>query len=286
MNFKVQPLPAGLYFVATPIGSARDITLRALDILASADVIAAEDTRTARKLMDIHGLPVKGRTFVAFHDHSSDVVCARLVDDIKAGKSVACVSEAGTPLIADPGYELGIAVANAGLTVTAAPGPSALLSALSLAGLPTDRFAFAGFLPSTQTARQVEIANLRALDFTVVLYESPKRLMSLLEDLSHVLGPDRRAAVCRELTKKFEEVQRGTLAELIAAFEDRAIKGEIVVVLDRAQQNEADDQDIEAALTEALQSMRIKDAATVVAGAFGLPRKEVYQIALRLKDNT
>ena len=161
MNFERKPLSAGLYFVATPIGAARDITLRGLDILASADVIAAEDTRTARKLMDIHGVPLEGRPLVAFHDHSGEGPISRLVEQIKAGKSVAYVSEAGTPLVADPGYELSSAVIKAGLPVIAAPGPSAVLGALAVAGLPTDRFAFVGFLPASRAAREAEIADLR-----------------------------------------------------------------------------------------------------------------------------
>lgn len=286
MNFEIRPLSAGLYFVATPIGAARDITLRGLDILASADIIASEDTRTTRKLMDIHGVPLGDRQLVAFHDHSSAAVVARLVEAIRGGKSVACVSEAGTPLIADPGYELGVAAAKAGLAVTSAPGPSAAIAALSVSGLPTDRFAFIGFLPSTSAARKSEIAGLRALDMTLVLYESPKRLTALLGDLKAGLEPDRRAVVCRELTKKFEEVQRGTLEDLVEVFSDRAIKGELVVLIDRAETAEQDSAEIEAALTTALQTMRIKDAATTVAGAYGLARKDVYQLALTLKDKS
>ena len=285
MNFEVRPLPAGLYFVATPIGNARDITLRALDILASADVIAAEDTRTARKLMEIHGVPLADRSLVAFHDHSKDGVIARLIDQIKDGKSVACVSEAGTPLIADPGFELGRAAANESLLVTAAPGASALLSALSIAAVPTDRFAFVGFLPSTSSARKTEIAKLKALDFTFVIYESPKRLLALLGDVIDVLGKDRKVTVCRELTKKFEEVQRGTAAEVAEHFKVQAPRGEIVVLIEKAIDDGVSDSELKAALTEALKSMRIKDASTAVAGAYGLPRKDVYQLALGLKDD-
>lgn len=284
MNFQVRPLSAGLYFVATPIGSARDITLRALDILASADLIAAEDTRTARKLMEIHGVPLGDRQLVAFHDHSSGNVVERLIAQIRDGKSVACVSEAGTPLIADPGYELGVAAAKAGVMVTSAPGPSAVLAALTVSGLPTDKFAFAGFLPSSSTARKTELANLRALDFTLVLYESPKRLVALINDIIEVLGAERRVVICRELTKKFEEVLRGTAQELAEILADRSIKGEIVVMIERATGDDATDDDVLEALTKALETMRIKDAATTVAGAFGLPRKDVYQMALDLKD--
>ncbi|MCG3266785.1 16S rRNA (cytidine(1402)-2'-O)-methyltransferase [Yoonia sp. I 8.24] len=285
MNFVNKPLSAGLYFVATPIGSARDMTLRGLDILTSADLIAAEDTRTARKLMEIHGVPLNGRKVVAFHDHSGEGAVARLVSDIQGGKSVAYVSEAGTPLVADPGYELGVAAIAAGLFVTAAPGASAVLAALTVSGLPTDRFAFVGFLPAAKQQRETEIAALRDVPFTLVFYESPKRVGEMLGNLRDVLGGDRQAVVCRELTKKFEETQRGTLAELADAFDGRAVKGELVVLVGRAGATDVAELDVEDALREAMQTMRVKDAATVVAGALGLPRRQVYQTALGMKDD-
>ncbi|WP_108813808.1 16S rRNA (cytidine(1402)-2'-O)-methyltransferase [Loktanella sp. Alg231-35] len=284
MNFEHKPLSAGLYFVATPIGAARDITLRSLDILASADLIAAEDTRTARKLMEIHGVGLNGRKVVAFHDHSGDGAVARLVRDIQGGKSVAYVSEAGTPLVADPGFELGRAVIAEGLTVTSAPGASAVLAALTVSGLPTDRFAFVGFLPASKQQRETEIAGLRDVPFTLVFYESPKRVGEMLGNLRDVLGGDREAVVCRELTKKFEEVVRGDLAALADQFADRQVKGEVVVLVGRAGARAVDDQDVSVALREAMKTMRVKDAATVVAGALGLPRRQVYQIALTLGD--
>lgn len=284
MNFEIKPLSAGLYFVATPIGAARDITLRGLDILASADVLAAEDTRTARKLLEIHGVPLGDRRVVAFHDHSGSGMIDKLLEAIKGGKSVAYVSEAGTPLIADPGYELGVAVASAGFDVIAAPGASAVLAALTVSGLATDRFAFVGFLPASKMARRTEIAALRDAPFTLVFYESPKRIHEMLGDLCDVLGGDREAAVCRELTKKFEETQRGTLGSLVDALDDRTLKGEIVVLVGRAGADVIADADVDAALRQALSTMRVKDAATAVAGAFGMPRKDVYQRALGLKD--
>ena len=286
MNFERKPLSAGLYFVATPIGAARDITLRALDILASADVIAAEDTRTARKLMDIHGIPLDGRNLVAFHDHSGESQVTRLVEMIKDGRAVAYVSEAGTPLVADPGYELGVAAIKADLPVTAAPGPSAVLGALTVSGLPTDRFAFVGFLPASKAQRESEIAALRDVPFTLVFYESPKRIREMLIDLRDTLGGGREAVVCRELTKKFEEVVRGDLDELVRVFETRKVKGEIVVLVGRAGAQAVADADVATALQEAMKTMRVKDAATTVAGAMGLPRRQVYQIALGLGDDT
>jgi 16S rRNA (cytidine1402-2'-O)-methyltransferase len=285
MNFVIKPLAAGLYFVATPIGAARDITLRSLDILASADLIAAEDTRTARQLMEIHGVPLNGRKVVAFHDHSGESAVARLVDDIKGGKSVAYVSEAGTPLVADPGYELGCAAIAQGLDVISAPGASAVLAALTVSGLPTDRFAFVGFLPAAKEQRKTEIASLRDVPFTLVFYESPKRVGEMLANLRDVLGGDRQAVVCRELTKKFEEVVRGDLGSLADAFADRQVKGEVVVLVGRAGAQDVADIDVTQALRDAMKTMRVKDAATVVAGALGLPRRQVYQIALGLGDD-
>lgn len=285
MNFERKPISAGLYFVATPIGSARDVTLRALDTLAMADVIAAEDTRTARKLMEIHGVPLGQRPLVAYHDHSGQKVRDRIVAEIAAGRAVAYVSEAGTPLVADPGYALGRAVIAAGLPVTAAPGASAVLAALTVSGLPTDRFAFLGFLPPGRSQRETEIAALRDLPLTMVFYESPKRVSEMLASLRDGLGEDREAAVCRELTKRFEEVSRGSLGELAAAFAGRNVKGEIVVLVGRAGAVEIDEGDVEQALREAMKTMRVKDAATLVAGAMGLPLRRVYQAALALASD-
>ncbi|MDE0849763.1 16S rRNA (cytidine(1402)-2'-O)-methyltransferase [Yoonia sp.] len=286
MNFVEKPLTAGLYFVATPIGSARDMTLRGLDILASADLIAAEDTRTARKLMEIHGVPLGTRQVVAYHDHSGEKPTDRLVEAVKSGKSVAYVSEAGTPLVADPGYELGVAMIAADLPVTTAPGASAVLAALTVSGLATDRFAFIGFLPSAKTQRETEIAGLRDMALTLVFYESPKRLNYMLTSLRDILGEDRNAAVCRELTKKFEEVRRGTLGTLVDDFADRRVKGEVVVLVARGNGEVVGEMDVQTALADAMQTMRVKDAATMVAGAMGLPRRQVYQMALGLEKET
>ena len=283
MNFDTKPISAGLYFVATPIGSARDITLRALDLLNGVDVIAAEDTRTARKLMDIHGVPLRQRQVLAYHDHSGDGMRARIVAEIAAGKSVAYVSEAGTPLVADPGYALGRAVIDAGLPLTSAPGASAVLAALTISGLPTDRFLFVGFLSAAKTQRDTEIAALRDAPFTLIFYESPKRVKDMLGSLSEIMGGERQAVVCRELTKRFEEVSRGTLSSLVSVFDGPAPRGEIVVVVGRAGATEILPATVEAALREAMKTMRMKDAATVVAGAMGLTRRQVYQTALTME---
>lgn len=285
VNYEKKQLSAGLYFVATPIGAARDITLRGLDILASADVIAAEDTRTAKRLMEIHGIPLRDRPVISYHDHSGDTVRARLMKNIADGKSVAYVSEAGTPLVADPGYVLGRAAIEAGFLVIGAPGPSAVIAALTVAGLPTDRFFFAGFPPNAKGARRKFIEEYADVPGTLVFYESPKRIQGMLGDLAQILGGERKAAVCRELTKRFEEVSRGSLNELNSAFSDRSVKGEIVVLVDRARGVQVSDQSMEEALREALKSMRIKDAATAVSEALGMPRRKVYQAALELRKD-
>ncbi|MEY4697018.1 MAG: rRNA ((1402)-2-O)-methyltransferase [Pseudomonadota bacterium] len=275
-----KPLAAGLYLVATPIGAARDITLRALDILASADVLAAEDTRTLRHLMEIHGIALGDRPLVACHDHNEAAVVPRLMRAVAEGKSVAYASEAGTPLVSDPGFQLARAAVAEGVPLVAAPGPSAVLCALTVSGLPSDRFLFAGFAPSARTARRTFLQELKETQATLILYESPKRINLMLEELCEVMGEMRYAAICRELTKRFEEVSRGSLADLRAAFAEREVKGEIVVLIDRAPVDRADNATWEEALDRALLQMSVKDAAAMVAEAYDLPRRDVYQVAL------
>lgn len=284
MNHREIPLDPGLYLVSTPIGNARDITLRALDVLASADLIAAEDTRTARKLMEIHGLVTKGRAMLAYHDHSGAAARDKVVGAIAGGQSVAYVSEAGTPLLADPGFRLAHAVRDAGQAVWAVPGASALLAALAVAGLPTDQFHFAGFLPNAETARRAALSALRDQAGTVVLYESPKRLAALVADIATTMGPGREVVVCRELTKRFEERLSGPAEDLARRLAEHSVKGECVVLIAPGSEEVADDDAVRAALVNAMETMRVKDAATAVAGAMGRPRREVYQMALALKD--
>ncbi len=273
-------LDAGLYLIATPIGAARDITLRALDILASADVLAAEDTRTLRHLMEIHGIALRDRPLIAYHDHNDAAATPRILRAIADGKSVAYASEAGTPLISDPGFQLGRAVVADGKLLISAPGPSAVLCALTQAGLPTDRFMFAGFAPSQSAARRGFLTELQGVQATLVFYESPKRVHKLLADLCEIMGEGRQAALCRELTKRFEEVSRGTLAQVAAGLAGRDVKGEIVVLVDRAPAQIASAETLEAALDQALAQMSVKDAVAAVASAFGTPRRDVYQMAL------
>lgn len=282
MNHLKVILPPGLYFVGTPIGTARDITLRALDVLASADVIAAEDTRSLRRLMEIHGIPLEGRPLIAYHDHSGGGVRARLLTELRAGRSVAYASEAGMPLIADPGHDLSRAAAAEGHLVTAAPGPSALLTALTLAGLPTDAFFFAGFLPNASAARRRRLAELAAIPGTLVFYESPRRTAASLRDMADVLGGDRQAAICRELTKKFEEIRRGTLAELASDLAGETLRGEVVLLVDRKRSENVSESDLESDLKAALKIGTVKDAADMVARMHGVSRRTVYQKALKL----
>ena len=282
MNHQKVRLTPGVYFVATPIGTARDITLRALDILASVDVIAAEDTRSMRRLLDIHGVPLGDRPLLAYHDHNGAAVRPKLLRFLEQGKSVAYASEAGMPLIADPGFDLGRVASDAGYTVTVAPGASAVLTALALAGLPTDAFFFAGFLPNAKGARRTGLETVRDVPGTLVFYESPKRVAAMLSDAAIVLGADREAAVCRELTKKFEEVRRGTLGRLAEDLSATTLKGEIVVVVDRKRSESVSEVELEQALRRALIDMSVKDAADLVSQAHGLPRRQVYQLALKL----
>lgn len=281
MNYQKVRLPTGLYFVGTPIGTARDITLRALDVLASADVISAEDTRSLRRLMEIHGIPLDGRRILAYHDHSGEAAQGKILDALKAGQSVAYASEAGMPLIADPGYELSRTVSEAGFMVTSAPGASAVTTALALAGLPTDAFFFAGFLPNASAARRARLEELRGIPGTLLFYESPKRVAASLSDMADILGPDRQATLCRELTKKFEEIRRGTLATLCESAQGTT-KGEIVLLVDRARSEPVKEADLEQSLIEALESHSVRDAADIVSKMYGVPRRPVYQLALKL----
>lgn len=275
-------LAGGLYFVATPIGNARDITLRALDILRSADVLVAEDTRTLRRLMEIHGVPLAGRRVLAYHDHNGAAMRPRLLEAVRSGKSVAYASDAGTPLVADPGYSLGRAMADEDLPVTTAPGPSAALAALSLSGLPSDCFVFAGFAPTSKAARVSFLNGFKDIQGTLILFESPRRLSALLEAATNTLGAEREAAVCRELTKRFEEVRRGTLESLSEAYDGEVPKGEIVVCISKGS-SEADPEQVRAAMIEAMKSQKLKAAANDVAARFGLSKRDLYQLGLEIQ---
>ena len=279
-------LARGLHLVATPIGNLRDITLRALEVLAAADLIACEDTRVTRKLLDHYGIATP---LTPYHDHNAEQARPKLLTRLAGGAAIALVSDAGTPLISDPGFKLVRAAREAGHVVTALPGPSAALAALTVCGLPTDRFFFEGFLPVRQTQRRARITELARIPATLILYETGPRLAAALADLAAVLGA-REAAVCRELTKLYEEVRRGDLASLAqhyaAAGEPR---GEIVIVVapPDAQDERIGPDDLDALLRKALERLSVKEAVGEVAAVTGQPRREVYQRALELtKDAT
>lgn len=279
-----RPVAPGLYLVATPIGNLRDITLRALDTLRAADTIACEDTRVTRKLLTAHG--IAGR-LTAYHDHNAAEAGPALIERVGAGKVVALVSDAGTPLISDPGFRL-VGEANAqGTPVTVLPGASAPLAALVLSGLPTDRFHFAGFAPPRQAARRTFLRSLADIDATLVLMESPRRLGASLADMSEVFGA-RPAAVARELTKLHEEVVRDDLRSLAAKYAaEGPPRGEIVVTIGPPEAPvAADEAEIDARLGEALETMSVRDAAALVAKATDAPRRTVYRRALVLSRPT
>jgi 16S rRNA (cytidine1402-2'-O)-methyltransferase len=277
------PKPApGLYLIATPIGNLGDITLRALEVLAGADVIACEDTRVTRKLVDRFGIETP---LTPYHEHNAAEARPKLLARLAAGEAVALVSDAGTPLISDPGYKLALAAREAGHTVTALPGASSVLAALSLGGLPTDRFFFEGFLPPKQAARQKRIAALATVPATLVLFESGPRLAAALADLAAGLG-SRPAAICRELTKLHEEVRRGDLDVLARDYEQGAeTRGEIVIVVGPPPDDDTA-LDVDDLLRNALTRVSVKDAVGEVALATGRPRREVYQRALKLAKDT
>ncbi len=275
--------PAGLYVVATPIGNLGDISLRALEILAGVDVIACEDTRVTRRLTERYGIATP---LTPYHEHNAAEARPKLLARLAAGEAVALVSDAGTPLISDPGFKLAREARDAGHSVTALPGASALLAALPVAALPTDRFMFEGFLPPRQAARQKRIAVLAAIPATLVFYESGPRLAATLADLAEGLG-GRAAAVCRELTKLHEEVRRGDLATLAHDYAQGAeTRGEIVIVVAPPAEDDGTAGDVDELLRSALARVSVKDAVGEVALATGRPRREVYQRALELSKET
>ena len=270
---------SGLYLVATPIGNLGDITLRALEVLAGVDIIACEDTSVTRKLMDRYGIETP---LTPYHEHNAPEARPRLLARLADGQAIALVSDAGTPLISDPGYKLVRAACEAGHTVNALPGPSSVLAALSVAGLPTDRFFFEGFLPAKQAARQKRVAELASIPATLVLFESGSRLAATLTDLAAAFGK-RAAAACRELTKLHEEVRRGDLETLARDYAAGAeSRGEFVVVVAPPADDDGTSDDVDELLLQALRRVSVKDAVGEVALATGRPRREVYQRALIL----
>ncbi len=275
-----RPVTPGLYVVATPIGNLRDITLRALDILRAADVVLAEDTRVAGKLMQAYDLKKK---LLRYDDHAGPKILPEILQRLKDGQVIAQISDAGTPLISDPGFRLVAEAQAGGAKVHPIPGASAVLAALCLSGLPTDRFLFAGFLPNKSAARRTFLGEFVAQPATLVMFETGPRLRDSLTDMLAVLG-DREACVCRELTKMYETAHRGTLSTLAAdpALEDP--KGEIVVVIAPSVAAAPSADNLDEALKLALEHYAPADAAKQLAQAFNLPRKLIYQKALEMKS--
>ena len=266
--------------MATPIGNLRDITLRALDVLEAADVILAEDTRVTAKLLNAFGLSKK---LVRYDEHVAAEVERRVLADLADGRIIAQVSDAGTPLVSDPGQSLSRAAAEAGFPVHPIPGPSSVLAALTIAGLPTDRFLFAGFLPPKSGARRTRLAEFAATPATLVVFETGPRLAASLADMTEVFGADRPGAVCRELTKLHEDCVRGPLAALAADPRLAEPKGEIVVVVGPGRTQAATEEDAEAALRIALQTQGPSEAASEVARQLGLNRRDLYRRAIAIK---
>jgi 16S rRNA (cytidine1402-2'-O)-methyltransferase len=275
-------LAGGLYLVATPIGNLRDITVRALEVLAAADLIACEDTRVSRKLTDHYGLTTP---LTPYHDHNAAEARPRLMARLAEGAAIALISDAGTPLVSDPGYKLVRAAREAGVSVTALPGASAVLAALTVSALPTDRFFFEGFLPAKEGQRRARIAELKRTPATLVLFESGPRIGATLADLAAELGA-REAAICRELTKLHEEVRRGDLLTLARHYAGEAeTRGEFVIVIAPPDPDSHEATDIDALLRAALARLSVKEAVAEIAAVTGEARREVYQRALALNKH-
>jgi len=275
---------AGLYLVATPIGNLGDITLRALEVLAGVDLIACEDTRITRRLTERYAITAQ---LTPYHEHNAAQARPKLLERLAQGASIALVSDAGTPLISDPGFKLVREVCAAGFSVVALPGPSSVLTALSVAALPTDRFFFEGFLPPKQTARRARLTELSRLDATLVLFESGSRVQETLADLASIMGA-RDAAICREMTKMHEEINRGPLAELAQSAATLETRGEFVLVIGpQAEGSEVMTAEaVDDLLRDRLARDSVKDAVAHAVEVSGRPRREIYARALELAKET
>lgn len=279
--FEAPPLAPGLYVVATPIGNLRDITIRALETLSAADLVLCEDTRTSARLLDHYGVRTPRSPL---HEHNERSRIEPLMEELAQGRRIALISDAGTPLLSDPGFPLVRAAQERGLPVFAVPGASALLAALAIAGLPTDAFTFVGFLPSKAGQRDEALTRLASRSETLVFYESPRRLVDTLRAMAVAFGEDRPAAIALELTKRFERIHRGTLGDIVAELgQMEEIKGEAVIVVGAAELKEPDEQSWRDALAAALEDQSVRAAVDEITEAFGLKRKDVYDAALALK---
>jgi 16S rRNA (cytidine1402-2'-O)-methyltransferase len=281
-KLKAAPLTAGLYIVSTPVGNLGDISIRALFTLATADMVVCEDTRHSRKLFSAYSI---GRKLETYHDFSGEKDRARILEALREGKSVAVISDAGTPLIADPGFKLVRAAVAEGFCVFPVPGPSALLSALVASGLPSDQFFFVGFLPPKEMARRGALEALRAVPGTFILYETPSRIEATLATLS-IIFPDREITLARELTKFHEGFARGTAEMLLREVKGTPPLGEIVVLIGPGQTPQAQDGDLEDALRKAMERVSLREAVEEVAKGLGAGKKKVYNLALKLKGQS
>lgn len=282
--FSAKEPESGLYVVATPIGNLADITIRALQVLSKADVIACEDTRVTRGLLNRFSIKAD---CVAYHEHNADQQTPRLLERLAAGEIVCLVGDAGTPLISDPGYRLVNAALKEDIRVFPLPGASAPIAALSVSGLPTDAFFFAGFLPTKSGARKRRLQEVAKVPGTLAFFESPKRIADMLRDAADVLGDDCSGVVAREITKLFETFKRGSLRELADYYaQEGAPKGEIVVLIEKAQEESISDEVIEERIKELLQQYRVKEVADMLAAETGLAKRELYARAQRIKDES
>ena len=283
------PLERGLHIVSTPIGRARDITLHALDVLAGADLLVAEDTRVLRKLLTIHGISLNDRPLVSHHDHSSERELKPILDALSAGKIVAYASDAGTPMVSDPGYRLVNAALELGANVHSAPGASALLAALSVSGLPSDRFQFSGFLSAKSTARRGQISEIVDSLMTSVFYDTPRRLAATLQDCKDILPAEREIVLCRELTKRHEQIVRSTVETLTNDIASGEVlipeKGELVILVGPAAKREIDDDAIRKLLSDLIDDEGVKRASKAVSEQLNVARNRVYALALEIKND-
>ena len=278
-------IKAGLYVVATPIGTATDLSLRALDLISNADVLVAEDKRCLLKLMNIHNVKLAGRSLLIYNDHSGVAQRSKILSFLKEERSIVLVSDAGTPLIADPGYRLVSEAIFNGYFVSVVPGASAVLTALAISGLPSDKFFFGGFIPPREKAKQAFFLKYLNLPSTLIFFESAIRLNKTLTSLKKVCELERKVVVCRELTKKYEDIQRGTLqtvSEYFASFQK--VKGEIVILLGSSTRQVNNDTELIDFLAHAMQYMTLKDAVDFVAKRLNQPKQIVYKKALTIKN--
>jgi 16S rRNA (cytidine1402-2'-O)-methyltransferase len=281
---KTASLEAGLYLVATPIGNLEDITLRAIRILKECTLIACEDTRTSAVLLRHYGITTRT---VSYHDHNGETMRPKLLAHIAAGEAVALISDAGTPLVCDPGYKLSRAVIEAGHRVIPIPGASSVLMALSGSGLASDNFSFIGFLPPKSAARKQVLEAHRHTTHTLIAFEAPSRLAKSLADMVELWGESRKIVVARELTKRFEEYRRGTVQELAQYYTKEASpRGEIVLVIGASEQEKHSSEDCDTLLHQALRTHSLKDAAALVATATGISKRTLYQRALSLSQES